>query len=284
MSDQIFNILKPPKLSSFDVVRLFKKKMNIKKVGHFGTLDPFATGVLLIATNGATKLTNYVHEKYSKTYIASGKLGAFSDTGDLTGNILEDTFRPLDDDLNQLNQKFSSFVGDYLQAPHRVSAAKFQGKALYDWAREGIEIKKEKKNRHIFSLQVLSYRYPWITFRVEVSTGTYIRTLFEDMAEKLGTRGYLTSLVREKIGPHSIRESCDIRKNIPQGKDLTAFVSLPSIILSAEESIRYRNGIRHTLFNQAEGFYWIKDSTNQLLGMGEIEGTQVKQVFNVYKN
>ena len=149
----IINLYKPKDMSSQHVVRLFKRKFPKKtKIGHFGTLDPFATGVLMIGVNGAQRLNEYIHECLPKTYIATGILGLETATGDLTE---EPTQRDDSEYLRTVIKDFSKefiethlrkkFLGVYMQAPHKYSAAKHEGKALHEWARAGVEIKKEKK-------------------------------------------------------------------------------------------------------------------------------------------
>ncbi len=212
----IFNIYKPAGISSYDVLRHFKKNLNYKfsKVGHFGTLDPFAEGVLLIAFSRASRLNNYVHDELTKTYIADGVLGLETETGDLTVEPHnEDKSQYLKEEISKFSKEFieerlkEKFLGDYWQAPHKFSAAKLDGKKLYEYAREGVEVKKEKKLRKVFKIEVISYNFPKLTIRFEVSSGTYIRTLFSDCANYLGTLGTLEKLYREKVGPISMENS-----------------------------------------------------------------------------
>ena len=154
----IFNIFKPARVTSYDVVRHFKRNLpdGFGKIGHFGTLDPFASGVLMIGVAGASRLNEFIHEYSPKTYIAVGKLGIETPTGDYTGEIVQRDDSPyLKQEIARLPLAFlqerfeQKFVGDYLQAPHKYSATKFQGKNLHQWAREGVEIKKEPVMRRI---------------------------------------------------------------------------------------------------------------------------------------
>lgn len=216
MKSFVLNVYKPKGEGSFDIVRRFKRFLGKKygKVGHFGTLDPFAEGVLMIAFGQAARLNNYVHDLMPKTYLAKGVLGQFTETGDLTSEV---TNSDDSDYLKEVIAKFDKgfiqekleqeFTGEYWQAPHKYSAAKFEGKKLHQWAREGVEIKKEKKLRHVYSIEVVKYEFPNLWVRVEVSSGTYVRTLFTDFAQYLGTVGVLEDLIREKVGHINIDDS-----------------------------------------------------------------------------
>lgn len=208
---KIYHFFKPTRITSTDMIRKFKRvcPRPFKKMGHFGTLDPFACGVLLVGINGACRLNDYIHNELSKTYLAIGKIGSETDTGDCTGSII---MEDLDVEKSNLpNMSMSEiqslleekFLGEYMQAPHMFSAAKHEGKPLYEYARAGIEIKKEKKRRFIHKIEVVKYHFPYISIRFEVSSGTFIRTLFSDSARELGSMGSLIGLVRESIGPIS---------------------------------------------------------------------------------
>jgi tRNA pseudouridine55 synthase len=215
----IFNIYKPKNWTSFDMVRYLKKnifKGNIKKIGHFGTLDPFAQGVLLVGINNATRMNDLIHGHWDKTYIATGVFGTKMDTGDIDGQVVNEDksdffqqLKKMDVEYiqNELNKKF---LGEYMQAPHVYSAAKYNGKKLCEWAREGVEIKKEKKLRHITHIKVNKFNFPEIEIEFTVSSGTYIRTLFEDIAQHFGTFGYLKDLIRSEIGPANLTNTLDI--------------------------------------------------------------------------
>lgn len=305
----IFNAFKPPRASSFDVVRHFKKKLpkGYGKIGHFGTLDPFASGVLMLGVNGAAKLNDFIHEYLPKTYLAIGKLGVQTETGDLTegpgqldnSDYLQQTISKFDVEFieNFLREKF---LGEYWQAPHKYSAAKFEGKALHKWAREGVEIKKEKKKRFIYKIEVVKYAFPYLIVRCEVSSGTYIRTLFSDMANKLGTLGALVSLVRESVGPCSL-DSAIAKKQWPNGQDwdfetygipVDDVLPFGEIHFAQKEAMLYSNGVKLKL-NRAkkvipspmsEIYYWIKSEDKKLLGLGKVVDDEILTQFNFSSN
>jgi tRNA pseudouridine55 synthase len=248
---KIFALNKPVNVSSAKFLGEFKRSLGKKysKVGHFGTLDPFAGGVLLVGVAGAMRLMDLVQHDLSKTYLAVGKLGVSSDTGDREGKktILHDELW-IKKNISQekisevLVQKFN---GPYWQAPHVYSAAKFQGKNLYEWARQGVEIKKEKVLRHVYRCELVKVALPYVSLRTEVSSGTYIRTLFEDLAHELGTSGYLISLMREQIGPVKLRD-CLGRKawqsEMPTVSLIDLLAKLPSLTLGPEELLRLQQG------------------------------------------
>ena len=203
----IFNLFKPHGISSYDVLRPLKKILPPQaKVGHFGTLDPFACGVLLAGAFGGARLNDYIHQ-LPKTYLAVGKLGVQTASGDCTNPIINEDTSDFGRELNcwpqeKLNDLLrEKFVGPYDQAPPMYSAAKFQGEPLHRWAQRGVTIIKPPVRRQIYQLEVIRFTYPWLCFRCCVSSGTYIRVLFSDMAKYLGTWGTLYSLLREKIGP-----------------------------------------------------------------------------------
>ena len=227
----IINVNKPKGIGSSDVVRHFKHNLpsGFGKIGHLGTLDPFAEGVLLVAIAGASRLSNLIHESFAKTYEAEGVLGESYDTGDLTGSLIDEDSeiesRLIDLDVEALNKVAKSFEGEYFQVPPYYSATKHEGVALYKLARQGNFIKKDPVKRIVSLFEILSIERNNIRFKCEVSSGTYIRVLFEDFAKKLGTFGVLKNLKRTNIGPFSI-ENCLCQKNWPiRGDDFETLLT-----------------------------------------------------------
>lgn len=208
--DGIIIINKPKGYTSHDVVNKVRKIFNTKKVGHTGTLDPNATGVLPILLGKATKLSNYLTE-HNKTYIATIKLGEKRDTGDSEGKVIEikETKEPLEEDVKKV---LNSFLGKQLQTPPIYSAIKIQGKKLYEYARAGIQIEIPKREIEIYSINLESIKNLEIKFTVTCSKGTYIRTLCEDIANKLDTIGYMKELIRTKVDRFSIEDSYTIEQ------------------------------------------------------------------------
>ena len=201
----ILNINKPIGWTSFDVVKKIRFITREKKVGHGGTLDPFAEGVLVIATGKDTKQLTEITGT-DKTYIATIKLGEITNTLDTEGIIIEKKEIPsLNDD--KIIKVLNTFLGETRQIPPMFSAKKIGGKRLYELARKNIEVKRESVLVNIKEITLLDYNTEKISFSVTSSKGTYIRVLGKDIAEKLGTVGYLKSLKRIKVGSFTITDS-----------------------------------------------------------------------------
>lgn len=195
---------KPADFTSFDVVAKLRGILHIKKIGHTGTLDPMATGVLVVCVGRATKLVSKLTAE-EKIYEAGILFGEKYDTGDITGKLIKkESVVITEDDFRTACQQF---VGDIDQIPPMYSAKKVNGKKLYEYAREGIEVEREPERIHIYSIELLGFDFPHAQIRVHCSKGTYIRTLIEDMAEAAGTVGTMESLRRTKNGDFSIEDA-----------------------------------------------------------------------------
>ena len=210
--NQIILIDKPAGISSFGVVAKIRKQLTEKfghkvKVGHTGTLDPFATGLLILLSGKMTKKSNEFL-KLDKVYEATLKLGYTSSTGDPEGEITEVVFsKP---SLEKTTSVINSFVGTITQTPPKFSAIKINGERAYKLARKGKDFKIPSREVEIYSIDILDYHYPKLKIRCHVSSGTYIRTLAEDIGKKLGTGAYLTSLRRLKIGSYDVKNARQI--------------------------------------------------------------------------
>jgi tRNA pseudouridine55 synthase len=301
----VFNVFKPARMTSYDVVRHFKRHLpeGFGKIGHFGTLDPFACGVLMIGVAGAARLNDFIHESFPKTYLAIGKLGVETATGDLTSEILQRDETPFLQEIARLPASFieeklrEKFCGDYWQAPHKYSAAKFMGKNLHEWAREGVEVKKEPVLRKVHAIEVVKFRFPYLSVRVTVSSGTYVRTLFSEMSNFLGTIGTLVSLVRESVGEVHVSNSLK-RKHWPMSKD-PAFMRLGQrvdqvlpfarIRLSSQQTTAFKNGafLRPAELAgvdascQQSPYLWMLDEQESLLGLAQqVSADEVRPRIN----
>lgn len=211
------NIYKPEGWSSFDVVSKLRNVLRIKKIGHAGTLDPFATGVLVICTGKATKKINtFVNTQ--KEYIATVEFGKTTDSFDVTGKTTAE-FSTKKLTIEKIKTFLPKFTGEISQIPPMFSAKKIKGKRLYKLARKGIEVEREPINVTIFTLEILEETLPCVTFRVVCSKGTYIRALANDFGKVIGCGAYLKKLVRTKVGDFSIEESCTIESFIEQVKN-----------------------------------------------------------------
>ena len=212
----IINIDKPIDWSSFDVVKKIKSITKHKKVGHGGTLDPFASGVLIIGTeNDTKKLTSITN--FDKTYEAKLELGKTTKTLDTEGEIIcEMEVSEIKSDL--IISTLNTFLGKQKQVPPMFSAKKHKGTRLYKLARKNIEVGRKEIDIVINNLELIDYNKSNLKFRVVCSKGTYIRVLGKDIAEKLGTIGYLSSLKRTKVGSYLIDESLSIESFQSQWK------------------------------------------------------------------
>jgi len=229
-------INKPPGWTSFDVVGYIRKMIkksptyNLKavscklRVGHAGTLDPFATGLLIIGVGREATRRLDEFKNLPKTYVATIKLGFVSDTFDKTGTILEyknnilySIFHILSNTkqqpgLNLINKVLTKFTGKQKQLPPMFSAKKINGQRLYELARKGIEIKRKKNDIEIYDIKLLEYNYPLLKIEVKCSAGTYIRTLVNDIGKKLGVGAYCEELERTAIGEYKLENATDIKQ------------------------------------------------------------------------
>ncbi|MFA5358710.1 MAG: tRNA pseudouridine(55) synthase TruB [Patescibacteria group bacterium] len=197
---------KPTGITSHDVVNVLRRITGIKKIGHAGTLDPLATGLLIVAINreSTKEIDRFV--KLDKEYVATIKLGATSDTYDAEGKIIPAS-KSLAPSLDEIKKTINVFIGRQQQIPPMFSAKKIGGKKLYDLARAGKEIERAPSEIEIFSIKILEYSYPILKINVHCSSGTYIRSLANDIGASLGVGGYLAALERTKIGKYELKNS-----------------------------------------------------------------------------
>lgn len=280
----ILIINKPQGFTSQDVVSKVKKILNIKKAGHTGTLDPMATGVLPVLLGNYTKISKYLIE-HDKTYIAKIKIGEKSDTGDVEGNIIETQ----DVDLNKLSEDnvkkvLNRFLGKQKQIPPMYSAIKVDGKKLYEYARQGIEVKVEPRDIEIYNIELLSISNLEIEFKVSCSKGTYIRSLCEDISKALGTIGYMSSLNRVLVDKFSIDMAIDF-ETLEELKDniedklismKEVFLQFSQIKLNNRKKELFLNGVMLT-FNFEDGVYNIYDSEDNYIGLGTVKNNLLKR-------
>ena len=286
--DGIIVINKEKGYTSNDVVQIIKKIFK-EKVGHTGTLDPIATGVLPILIGKGTKCSKYLIN-HDKIYTATLKLGIKTDTGDITGNIIEKK----DIDYTALNIKnindiFSKMIGEIEQIPPMYSAIKINGKKLYEYARNGQTIDVKPRKIEIYDLKLLELKKDEIKFRVYCSKGTYIRTLCEDIAEKLKTYGTMTDLNREQVGDFSIEQSItidELKKSDNNEEKYffnieKIFCKIKKITLNERSFIAFINGVK--LFtDEPNGIYRIYDKQNVFLGIGLVNSGILKRDIIIY--
>lgn len=218
--DGILNIYKEKGYTSHDVVAKLRGILKTKKIGHTGTLDPDAQGVLPVCVGRATKLCDMLTDK-DKAYEAVMLLGKATDTQDITGNVLSESELGEDITTEKVTEVINSFVGEYMQVPPMYSALKVNGKKLYELARSGIEVERKARKVYIHSIEIKDISLPWVTMTVNCSKGTYIRTLCHDIGETLGVGGCMEELLRIKSGQFEINDSIkidDVKKYVDDGR------------------------------------------------------------------
>ena len=285
--DGILIINKPKQYTSHDVVAKVKKICG-EKVGHTGTLDPMATGVLPLLLGQGTKLSKYLIN-HDKTYIATIQLGEKTDTLDSEGSILEE--RIVDGKLlnkENVQRVLECQIGKQIQTPPIYSAIKVNGKKLYEYARKGVEVEIPKREIEIYNIELLDIneKDKTIEFRVHCSKGTYIRTLCENIAEKLGTIGYMKELNRVQVGQFNLNQAItveELEKNKENEKFLNQhlitvqnfFEKYPIVELKEEKLKLFLNGVQLTN-NNDDGLYQIKVN-NVVVGIGTIKNKLLKR-------
>ncbi len=215
----IYNIYKPVEWTSFDVVKKVRIITKEKKVGHAGTLDPFAEGILIIGTGKDTKALSSISNN-SKTYKAKLILGSTTDTMDNKGKIIESKIVPRLE-MAKVNSVINSFLGDYKHYPPMYSAKKVNGVRLYKLARENKIVKRNPILSNILNIKLNDFKESEVSFSVSCSKGTYIRVLGRDIAKKLGTVGYLDQLIRTKVGTYNLSSAIKIKDFEKQWKSIT---------------------------------------------------------------
>lgn len=289
--DGIILINKPKGCTSHDVVNKIKHVFN-EKVGHTGTLDPNATGLLPILIGKGTKLSYYLIN-HDKEYEVVLKLGEKTYTADSEGQVIEK--REVKDtmlDENNVIDSLKHFIGKQEQVPPMYSAIKIKGKKLYEYARKNIKVEVEPRQIEIYSIELsdINKTEQTISFKVKCSKGTYIRSLCEDIAEKLGTVGYMKELNRTQVGIFNITDSISLDE-LEDNKNNNDFLQKHLITIEKlfiklykENEIQlndkklqlFLNGVKFSL-NNPEGLYRIYDENNKFIGIGCIESGRLSR-------
>lgn len=278
--DGIIVINKEKEYTSHDVVAKLKKKLNISKVGHTGTLDPNATGVLPILIGKGTKFSKYLIN-HDKIYEVELELGKKTDTADIEGKVIEE--KNVDEKYIKENllQVLESFVGKQEQIPPMYSAIKKDGKKLYEYARAGEKVEIEPREIEIYKIDLNKYDKNIISFVVSCSKGTYIRSLCEDIAEKLNTLGYMKNLKRLQVGKFNIKDAVYIDdidlKNVNDYLITLEEIlrGIPCINLDEKKLKLFLNGVQLTA-NNIDGLYKIYVA-NKFIGTGTIKKGLLKR-------
>ena len=277
--DGIIVINKPKNCTSHDIVRKAKKILN-EKVGHTGTLDPNATGVLPLLVGKGTQISKYLIN-HDKTYEAVLKLGEKTDTADIEGQVIEKKeVQPSNLEKENVEKVLKSLIGKQEQIPPIYSAIKVNGKKLYEYARHGEQVEIEPRTIEIYDLQLIDIQEQEITYKVHCSKGTYIRTLCEKIAEKLDTVGYMKELKRTQVGEFLIENSITIEEleNNIEKKFITIeryFEKYPKINLNEKKLQLFLNGVQLTHELQ-DGIYTIY-SEERFIGIGTVKNKLLKR-------
>jgi len=289
----IINLNKPKGITSQQAVTKVKKLLGARKAGHTGTLDPMATGVLLVCLNEATKASRFLLDK-DKTYHARLKLGERTETLDADGKLIETRdvppFAP-----EHIASAAKQFIGKIMQKPPMYSAIKLNGQPLYKLARQGIEVERAERPVEIYNIKLLQMDVPYVDIAVSCSKGTYVRTLCDDIGLVLGTGAHITALERTSIGTFSIDASVTfdtLAQGISDDSPCVlsidhALFDLPEVILSETNVRKARNGIplgREIANGIPDDVYVrLKDSFGSLFGIGiaKHEKIPIERNFNL---
>ena len=282
---------KPTDWTSFDVIAKLRGILGTRKLGHSGTLDPMATGVLPVFCGGASKAVD-LRLDHTKAYRATLKLGARTDTGDVTGTVLETA--PVTAGEKELLEVLPRFVGPRMQTPPMYSAVKINGQPLYKLARQGMEVERKARPIEILSIQYEgSPAENEYTLTVKCSKGTYIRVLLEEIAEAMGQKGTMSALRRVAAGvyteadAHSLEEIQAAKNAGPEALQAlmlpveSVFTSLPLLVAGERVEQHLYNGCPTSRYPAADGRYRVRNAQGQFLGLANITGgvLRVEKLF-----
>lgn len=291
----IIIIDKPKDMTSFGAVARVRRICGEKKCGHTGTLDPMATGVMTVMLGGATKFCELL-PSHDKAYVASFRLGMRTDTLDITGEVVET--KSVDSTAEQVREALKDFVGDISQLPPMYSAVSVNGQRLYDLARKGIEVERKSREVTVFSIDMIEENEEAGEYKiaVECSSGTYIRTLIDDLGIKLGCGAVMTALRRTKANGFSLEDAVTIEelqrlaengniseKVIPVDKALEEY---PVINVTQPQAKRFSNGgeldLQRLRCPKMLGIYRVYDPDGRFIGLGEIGQSDSLTIKRVY--
>lgn len=284
----IIVVNKPKGITSFDVIRKLKKNLKTKKIGHTGTLDPLATGVMIVCVGRATKLASDLEAK-DKIYIADFDIGYATDTYDIEGKkIAENT---IEISKENLEQSIKKFIGNIKQIPPMYSAIKIDGNKLYHLARKGIEVERPERDVTIEYINLLDFKDNKVKIETKVSKGCYIRSLIYDIGQDLGTYATMTALQRKQVGDYSLENSYSleqIEKMVLNNdfkflKTIEEIFSYDKYSLQTEKELTlYKNGntvkIKENLENKRYRIYF----QNEFVGLANIENNNLLKGYKYY--
>jgi len=283
----VFLLDKPQGMSSNDIMQKVKRIFQANKAGHTGALDPLATGMLPICLGEATKFSQFLLDA-DKRYLVTAKLGERTDTSDAEGQIVKT--RDVNVKTSEILTALEQFRGDILQVPTMFSALKYNGKPLYEYARQGITVEREARPITIFELNFIQYNAPYLTLEVHCSKGTYIRTLVDDLGEALGCGAHVTMLRRTAVADYPTEKMLDWHalQSLAEQQDLslldalllpmdTAVAKLPALTLneSQTQGIGFGQRIKFDNSNRLQGQVRLFSHENRFLGVAMIDENNV---------
>ncbi|MEJ6470982.1 tRNA pseudouridine(55) synthase TruB [Fusobacterium nucleatum] len=284
----IIVVNKPKGITSFDVIRKLKKILKTKKIGHTGTLDPLATGVMLVCVGRATKLASDLEAK-DKIYIADFDIGYATDTYDIEGKKIAENI--IEVSKENLKQSIKKFIGNIKQIPPMYSAIKIDGNKLYHLARKGIEVERPERDVTIEYINLLDFKDNKAKIETKVSKGCYIRSLIYDIGQDLGTYATMTALQRKQVGEYSLENSYSLEQieemtlnnNFKFLKTIEEIFSYDKYNLETEKELTlYKNGntvkIKENLENKRYRIYFL----NEFIGLANIENNNLLKGYKYY--
>ena len=276
----IIPINKPKEWTSFDVVNKCKHLLKISRVGHLGTLDPMATGVLLVTVGKATKLFDIMQTK-KKTYVAKFEFGYKTNTLDWTGDITQKTDKI--PNIDEISKILPNFIGKIEQIPPKFSAKSVNGKRAYNLARSGVDFELKPKEVEIFDLQIINFEYNVLTLKIECGSGTYIRSLGSDFAENLNSLATMIDLERVAIDNFSLENCCEISNLTAENISnfivpINQFLNFETIEFSIEQTKKILNG--QTLETEVnDGIYMLNDKNDCIALVSVAKNSAKMSVF-----
>lgn len=289
--DGVFPFFKPPGITSHDAVGICRRLLHERRIGHSGTLDPLAMGVLPIFVGKATRLIEFT-ESVSKTYVAEGCFGTATDTEDSTGQCIATAASSVEPpSWTALAAAVSSFLGPYEQTPSIYSAIKVNGRRAYELAREGKEVILPSRMVQLYECTLLAYAYPYFTIRVTCSAGTYIRALLRDIAAMVGIPAMMTQLVRTAVGSYTASQAVTGEELAILGESVvapadSAVMHLPQLVCDASQALAIKQGKQlrlrdcHNLIGK--GTRYRLYGPEGFIGIAEETDISVKSVKNLF--
>ena len=284
----IIVVNKPKGITSFDVIRKLKKILKTKKIGHTGTLDPLATGVMLMCVGKATKLASDLEAKY-KVYIADFDIGYATDTYDIEGKKIAENI--IEVSKENLEQSIKKFIGNIKQVPPMYSAIKIDGNKLYHLARKGIEVERPERDVTIEYINLLDFKDNKAKIETKVSKGCYIRSLIYDIGQDLGTYATMTALQRKQVGDYSLEDSYSLEQieEMVLNNDFKFLKTVEEIfsydkynLQTEKEFILYKNGntvkVKENLENKKYRIYF----QDEFIGLANVENNNLLKGYKYY--